>query len=169
MNIVLTGFMCTGKTVVGLELSKRLNMEYIDTDSEIEKVVGKKIVNIFAKYGETFFRNLEHKVILGISKKNNCVISTGGGVVLRKDNLDNLRVNGKIINLTAKPETVFERLKKQPGMRPLLNKPNPMKEIVNLIKSREQFYENCDLQIKTDSLTVEEIVEKIVEFINKMS
>ena len=166
MNIVLTGFMCTGKTVVGLALSEKLNMEYIDTDSEIEKVAGKKIVNIFAEHGEAFFRDLEYKIILEISKKNNCVISTGGGAVLRKENLDNLRFNGKIINLTARAETIFNRLKKHHGERPLLNKPEPMKEIINLMKIREQFYKNCDLQIETDNLSVEQIVEKIIGIIN---
>ncbi|MFQ3675306.1 MAG: shikimate kinase [Endomicrobiia bacterium] len=166
MNIILTGFMCTGKTVVGLALAEKLNMEYINTDSEIEKVAGKKIINIFAENGEKFFRDLESKVILKVSKKDNCVISTGGGAVLRKENINNLRVNGKIINLTASPQTIFERLKKQNDTRPLLNKPDPMKEIISLMKIREEFYKNCDLQIATDNLSVEQIVEKILGIIN---
>lgn len=165
MNIVLTGFMCTGKTVVGSLLAKKLNMEYIDTDDEIEKLANEKISSIFAKFGEKFFRDLESKVILEVSKKDNCVISTGGGAVLRKENIDNLRANGKIINLTAKPETIFQRLQSEPQVRPLLNKPDPLQEIVKLLSYREQFYKDCDLQISTDNLTVDEVVEKIVQFV----
>ncbi len=167
MKIVLTGFMCTGKTSVGMLLSKKLGLEYVDVDKEIENIEGKKIVKIFEDNGEKYFRDLETRVILEISKKDNCVISTGGGAVLRKENIDNLRNNGKIINLTARPETILERLKKQPGIRPLLNKPDPLKEIVNLITFRDKFYKNCDLQIETDNLKVEEVVEKILTFINQ--
>jgi shikimate kinase len=165
MNIVLTGFMCTGKTSVGIKLAEKLNFEYIDTDAEIEKMSGEKIVTIFKNYGEKFFRDLEYKVILEVSKKNYCVISTGGGVVLRKENIDNLRQNGVIVNLTATPETIFNRLKQQPDIRPLLNKPEPLKEIITLMNTREQFYKDCDLQINTDNLSINDVVEKILDFV----
>lgn len=163
MNIILTGFMCTGKTSVGKKLAEILNFEYIDTDDIIEKRVGLKITEIFSKYGELYFRDVETQVIKEVSELDKKVIATGGGVVLRKENMDSLRKNGIIINLTAKPETVYERLKKQPGVRPLLNKPNPQEEIKKLLNYREEFYKNCDLRIETDNLTIEEIVEKILQ------
>jgi shikimate kinase len=165
MNIVLTGFMCTGKTSVGKLLAEKLGYQFVDTDDLIEQRVGMKISEIFATYGEPYFRDVETEVVKEVAKKDKFVISTGGGVVLRKINTDELRKNGIIVNLTAKPQTIYERLKKQPGIRPLLDKPNPIEEIVNLLSKREEFYKNCDLRIETDKLTVEEIVKKILEFI----
>ncbi len=167
MNIVLTGFMCTGKTSVGKLLAKKLSYQFVDTDDLIEERVGMKISQIFANYGEPYFRDIESEVVKEVSQKDNLVISTGGGVVLRKTNMDELRKNGIIINLTAKPQTIFNRLKNQPGIRPLLNKPDPLKEIINLLSQREEYYKNCDLRIETDNISVEEVVEQILNFIKK--
>ena len=167
MNIVLTGFMCTGKTSVGKLLAKKLSYQFVDTDDLIEERVGMKISQIFANYGEPYFRDIESEVVKEVSQKDNLVISTGGGVVLRKTNMDELRKNGIIINLTAKPQTIFNRLKSQPGIRPLLNKPDPLKEIINLLSQREEYYKNCDLRIETDNISVEEVVEQILNFIKR--
>ena len=167
MNIVLTGFMCTGKTSVGKLLAKKLSYQFVDTDDLIEERVGMKISQIFANYGEPYFRDIESEVVKEVSQKDNLVISTGGGVVLRKTNMDELRKNGIIINLTAKPQTIFNRLKNQPGIRPLLNKPDPLKEIINLLSQSEEYYKNCDLRIETDNISVEEVVEQILNFIKK--
>ncbi len=167
MNIVLTGFMCTGKTSVGKLLAEKLNYQFVDTDDLIEARVGMKISQIFANYGEPYFRDVESEVVKEVAQKDNLVISTGGGVVLRKTNMDELRKNGIIINLTAKPQTIFNRLKSQPGIRPLLNKPDPLKEIINLLSQREEYYKNCDLRIETDNISVEEVVEQILNFIKR--
>lgn len=167
MNIVLTGFMCSGKTVIGKILAKKLNYEYIDTDEIIEKTTKMKIVDIFAEYGEPYFRDIESKVISEVSKKDNCIIATGGGVVLRKENMNNLRANGVIINLTASPETILYRAKQEEGVRPLLNKPNPYEEIKKLLSYRESFYKNCDYQIMTDNLSPEEIADEIIKFLKE--
>lgn len=165
VNIVLTGFMCTGKTSVAKKLSDKLNYEYLDTDELIENYTSMKITEIFEKYGEAYFRDIESKIIQEVSKSDKKVISTGGGVVLREKNVENLKKNGIIINLTASPQTIYERLKKQPGIRPLLNKPNPRQEIEKLLSFREPYYQNCDLRINTDDLTIEQVVEKIIEFV----
>jgi len=165
MNIVLTGFMCTGKTSVGKLLAEKLGYQFVDTDDLIEQRVGMKISDIFAVYGEPYFRDVETEVVKEVAKKDKFVISTGGGVVLRKVNMDELRKNGIIINLTAKPETIYNRLKNQPGVRPLLNKPNPMNEIIKLLSQREEYYKNCDLRIETDNFTVEQIVQQILDYI----
>jgi shikimate kinase len=165
MNIVLTGFMCTGKTSVGKLLAEKLGYQFVDTDDLIEQRVGMKISDIFAVYGEPYFRDVETEVVKEVAKKDKFVISTGGGVVLRKVNMDELRKNGIIVNLTAKPETIYNRLKNQPGVRPLLNKPNPMNEIIKLLSQREEYYKNCDLRIETDNFTVEQIVQQILDYI----
>ncbi len=165
MNIVLTGFMCTGKTSVGKLLAEKLGYQFVDTDDLIEQRVGMKISDIFAVYGEPYFRDVETEVVKEVAKKDKFVISTGGGVVLRKVNIDELRKNGIIINLTAKPETIYNRLKNQPGVRPLLNKPDPMNEIIKLLSQREEYYKNCDLRIETDNFTVEQIVQQILDYI----
>jgi len=165
MNIVLTGFMCTGKTSVGKLLAEKLGYQFVDTDDLIEQRVGMKISDIFAVYGEPYFRDVETEVVKEVAKKDKFVISTGGGVVLRKVNMDELRKNGIIVNLTAKPETIYNRLKNQPGVRPLLNKPDPMNEIIKLLLQREEYYKNCDLRIETDNFTVEQIVQQILDYI----
>jgi shikimate kinase len=165
MNVVITGFMCSGKTSVGKRLAEKLNFDFLDTDDLIENKVGMRITEIFEKYGEPYFRELEAQIIKKVSEKDKLVISTGGGVVLREENVNNLRKNGVIINLVAKPETIYERLKKQPGIRPLLNKPNPLEEIKKLLEYRERYYKNCDFRVETDNLSVEEIVEKILNFL----
>jgi len=165
MNVVITGFMCSGKTSIGKKLAEKLNFDFLDTDDLIENKVGMRITEIFEKYGEPYFRELETQIIKEVSEKDKLVISTGGGVVLREENVNNLRKNGVIINLVAKPETIYERLKKQPGIRPLLNKPNPLEEIKKLLECREIYYKNCDFRVETDNLSVEEIVEKILNFL----
>jgi shikimate kinase len=165
MNIVLTGFMCTGKTSVGKLLAEKLGYQFVDTDDLIEQRVGMKISEIFAVYGEPYFRDVETEVVKEVAKKDKFVISTGGGVVLRKVNMDELRKNGIIVNLTAKPETIYNRLKNQPGVRPLLNKPDPMNEIIKLLLQREEYYKNCDLRIETDNFTIEQIVQQILDYI----
>jgi shikimate kinase len=165
MNIVITGFMCTGKTSVGKLLAEKLGYQFVDTDDLIEQRVSMKISDIFAVYGEPYFRDVETGVVKEVAKKDKFVISTGGGVVLRKVNMDELRKNGIIVNLTAKPETIYNRLKNQPGVRPLLNKPDPMNEIIKLLSQREEYYKNCDLRIETDNLAVEQIVQQILDYI----
>lgn len=169
VNIVITGFMCTGKTSVGKKLAEILNFDFIDTDELIEKYTGLQITEIFSKYGEPYFRDVESRIVEEVSMLDKKVISTGGGVVLRKENMQNLRRNGIIINLVAQPETVFERLKNQPGIRPLLNKPDPLEEIKKLLSYREEFYKNCDLRINTDHLSVDEIVTKILRYLKEKS
>ncbi|MCS7230599.1 MAG: shikimate kinase [Elusimicrobiota bacterium] len=165
VNIVLTGFMCTGKTSVGMKLKEILNYDYYDTDELIQNKMGLTISEIFRIFGESYFRDIESKIVKEVSKNDKSIISTGGGVVLRKENMENLRKNGIIINLSAKPETIYERLKKQPGIRPLLDKPNPLQEIRKLLKQREKYYQDCDFQIQTDNISVEKVAYKILECI----
>lgn len=168
MNIVLTGFMATGKTILGKSLAEKLKMEFIDTDSLIEKNEGKRISKIFAEEGEKYFRNIEKNIIKKISRNNNTVISTGGGVVLLPENMENLREKGIIICLKTRPEIILERVKQQKGIRPLLNKPEPLKEIKSILRTRAPYYKQADFTIDTSDFEVEKIINRILrKILNK--
>jgi len=166
-NIVLTGFMGTGKSEVSKELSKILGWAVIDIDAEIEKLQGMKIAEIFKQFGEPKFRDIETEVIKSFSKNKNVIISTGGGAVLRQENMDSLRENGVVICLSAAPETILKRTSSN-NDRPLLQVENPLKKIKELLKFRMPYYEKADIMINTENKTplkvAEEIIEKVREW-----
>ncbi|HOM27495.1 MAG TPA: shikimate kinase, partial [bacterium] len=120
-NIVLIGFMGTGKTEVGILLAKRLNMNFVDTDKLIEEREKDRIVRIFEVKGEEYFREIEEKIIEEVSNYKNCVIATGGGAVIREKNYNNLKKNGILICLKATPEEIYKRTISKKD-RPLLMK-----------------------------------------------
>lgn len=163
MNIILTGFMGTGKSVAGKSVAQKLSMQYLDLDEMIEKDVGMKINKIFQRKGEPYFRDLETKACKCISILDNFVISTGGGVVLREKNMNELSGNGVIVCLTASPDIIYQRAGKY-RHRPLLNVKDPKKEISELLKKREPFYKRCDQMIDTSNLPIDKVVEKIIQF-----
>lgn len=161
-NIVLTGFMGTGKTEVGKILSQRLGFIFVDVDTEIEKEQGMKITEIFKKYGEQRFRELEADVIKRISDRQCIVISTGGGAVLRQENIDNLRKKGVIVCLSASPETILMRTSNSDD-RPLLQVEDPMKRIKELLEFRKPYYEKADIMIDTEGKTPIEVADEIIQ------
>lgn len=161
-NIVLTGFMGTGKTEVGRILSKRLGYSLIDADSEIEKEQGMTITEIFKRYGEPRFRDIEASVIERLSGFNATIISTGGGAVLREENIKNLRRNGIIICLTASAETIFKRTCNS-NDRPLLQVEDPLQRIKELLEFRRPYYEKADIMIDTEGKTPVEVAEEIIQ------
>ena len=108
-NIVLTGFMGTGKSSVGKELSTIRNIGFIDTDEEITKQFG-SINELFENHGEEYFRQCEREIIIQVAKSAEVVIATGGGAVMDPDNIKVLEASGEIICLTANPEEVVNRL-----------------------------------------------------------
>lgn len=161
-NIVLIGFMGTGKTSVGLRLAQKLGMQFIDTDSMIEDESGMKISEIFAKNGEEYFRDLETNLVRRICKLCNFVIATGGGIVKRAENVDNLRSSGLLIWLDASPEVILCRTSGF-NHRPLLQVPDPLGQICKMLKEREEFYSQADHRVDTSNLTVDEVVDKIID------
>lgn len=167
-NIVLTGFMGTGKTEVGRELARLLDLKLIDIDTEIEKAERMTINEIFKQFGEARFREIETEMIKKISEKKNIVISTGGGAVLRDENVISLKENGVIICLTASPETIFKRLQYNSD-RPLLQAENPFQRIRDLLNFREPFYDKADILIDTENKTPLQIAEEIIEQIRDMN
>jgi len=163
-NIVLVGFMGTGKTAVGRALADRLKRRFIEIDTLIEKIEGTSIREIFEKKGEIYFRKLEKDVIKNVSSEKDVVISAGGGAVIDEENLKNLRINGVIICLEATPETIFKRVKGD-NSRPLLNVQNPLERIRELLEKRRTYYEKADYFVDTDTLTVDEVVNKILSIL----
>ncbi|MBK8575095.1 MAG: shikimate kinase [Elusimicrobia bacterium] len=167
MNIVLTGFMATGKSVVGKLLSHRLGYAFFDTDDMIEKQTGHTIADLFAKGGESAFRDLEAQTVALVALMDKAVIATGGGVPLRKTNMDELERNGRVFLLTASPDTIVRRLDLGAVPRPLLAGTNPMDRVRELLKEREKAYARFHETIETDSLTDQQVADKIAERVLK--
>ena len=166
MNIVLIGYRCTGKTVVGKGLAQRLNLDFIDIDEYIETKASSSINDIVSGPGWDEFRKLEKEAIKRLSSMNRKVIAAGGGAVLDSENVRNLKKNGVVILLEAKPETILDRMrsdKKTEGQRPGLTGKDPYGEIEEVLKARRPFYNRAmDFSIDTTSKDVESIVNEII-------
>ena len=161
-NIVLIGFMGTGKTTIAIKLANALNMSYVSTDDLIEKREKRTINEIFTKEGEDYFRDVESDIIREVSSRENLVIDAGGGVVIKEENLSNLKSSGVVICLTADEETIMERTKKYKH-RPLLNVEDPKQKIRALLAKRAPLYAKADHCIDTGKLTVRQVVDEIVK------
>ena len=160
-NLVFLGMMGSGKSSIGLLVAKKLKLNFIDIDNEIEKKLGKKITTIFEENGEVFFRKIEEKITLKKLKLNSSVISLGGGAFanrnIRKEVLKNhlsfwLNLNNKIL---------LERIKNS-KKRPLAINLSD-NEIINLIKKRSNIYAKALFEIKCDNLSKNEVVNKIIK------
>ena len=161
-NILLIGFMGAGKSTVSTYLSKILASPQVEMDEEIVKKEGMSINKIFEEYGETYFRNCETNLLIELQKKNNQIISCGGGVALRDENVAEMKKNGKVVLLTASPEVILERVKDNDD-RPLLRGNKNTEFISNMMEQRRPKYEAAaDVVVNTDYKTVEEIAEEIV-------
>lgn len=160
-NIIIVGFMGTGKTTIATRLAARLKMEYLSTDDLIEKREKRTINEIFTKDGEDRFRDIESEIVREVSGMENVVIDAGGGVVLREENMANFKSNGIVICLTADEDIVMERTKKYKH-RPLLNVEDPKQRIRTLLAKRAPYYAKADHCIDTGKLTVKQVVEEIV-------
>ncbi|MCE2400514.1 shikimate kinase [Candidatus Poribacteria bacterium] len=159
-NIVLVGFMGTGKTSIGKRLSSQLRMRYIDTDSVIEKDSRRRISDIFAQDGEDVFRQLESEAVNKVSKLYNHVISTGGGVVLKEINVTKLKENGIVFCLRATPEEIYRRVGHQTH-RPLLQTPDAMETIRTMLAARAPYYAQADHTVETTDRSFEEVIADI--------
>ena len=160
-NIVLIGFMGTGKSSVGQRLAEKLKMAFIDMDREIEKITGLPINQIFRKHGEIRFRSEEKLLAQKLGHESNLVIATGGGVVLSQENIEALRENGILICLEASPEEILKRVKRKKASRPLIKKEYGEEEIKAMLEEREAFYACTDFRINTNNKEPRAIVEEI--------
>ncbi len=156
--------MGTGKTAVGKELSRLLDMKLTDLDCEIVKKEKMSVNEIFKQFGEQKFREIETEILRKVCRNKNVIISTGGGVVLRQENIDMMRKNGILICLTAKPETILERTSHNSD-RPLLQVENPFEKIRELLNFRKPFYEKADMIVDTENKTPLRVAEEIIETI----
>jgi shikimate kinase len=156
-NIILTGFMGSGKTTVGRKLSHKLCLRFIDIDVEVERYEGMSIKEIFEKKGESYFRVVESKVITKVSKMQNAIIATGGGSLLDPNSYQCLKNSGTIIWLKADLQTLLNRISDKAD-RPLLSDPD---NIENLFYQRSLIYEKSDIIIDTTSLSIDVVDEEI--------
>ena len=168
VNIVLTGFMGAGKSAVGRRLKEQTGMEMVDTDDIIERDAGMAISEIFEKFGEPHFRELEKKAVEEASELENHIIVTGGGVVLKEENINNLKKDGKIIYLHAPAEILFERIKDETH-RPLLQVDDPLGKIKELLEFRAPFYANNDFLIETSKMSVDEVAQEVINTVKNPS
>lgn len=165
-NIILIGFMGAGKSSVSASLNEKLGLEVVEMDQEIVEREGMSIADIFAIHGEEYFRNLETDLLIEMQSKSNVVVSCGGGAAMRERNIIEMKKNGKVILLTAEPETIYERVKDSTE-RPLLNGNMNVEYIAGLMDKRREKYEAAaDIVIYTDKKTVEEIS---IELLDKFS
>ena len=161
MNILLTGFMGAGKTTVGKKLAKRLGYFFIDTDREIEKEQGCSITEIFKYGGEECFRDLETDILQKLQTKQNLVIATGGGMVLRNENRSLMQSLGTRVYLKVELQELMRRLKKD-EKRPLLQKPKPEEHILEMLQQRKSIYEEAECIIDTTDLSPHQMVTEII-------
>ena len=149
-NICIMGLMGSGKSMIGKDLSKYLNLKFYDTDKEIERKTKKNINTIFEEHGESYFRDIEEKVCIEILTNENCVISLGGGSIISRNIRKVIKNNSYSIYLQVKLNNLQNRLKFS-RKRPLLNKNLSKKEILeHLLKDRQKYYEKADLIIDND-------------------
>ena len=161
-NIYLIGFMGAGKSTIAKELVKKTDAKRIEMDQMIVEQQGMAISDIFDKYGEEHFRDLETELLRSFSGKTNMVVSCGGGSVLRDENARLMKENGCIILLKATPETIYERVKNSTE-RPILNGNMNVEFIRELMEKRRKKYEAAaDIVIRTDGKTAFEICEEII-------
>jgi len=161
MNIVLVGFMGSGKSSVGRALARAIGYGFVDTDEVIVEQEGRPITAIFETRGEAYFRGLERRVVREVTRRRSVVIATGGGVLGDAENLAALRACGLLVWLKAEPEVLLRRVRKEGATRPLLDVPDPLREIRRLLRRRRPSYTKADISIETGGITVEEAADEI--------
>ena len=166
-NVILIGFMGTGKSTVAKKIAKKTGMKVKEMDDLIERQEGMSIKDIFERYGEAYFRDAETYQTKIISESSGVIVSCGGGTVMRKQNVDYLKKNGTIILLEASPDTVFERVKAGGDKRPLLNKHMARGFISYLMKQRRDAYHSAaDVVIHTDGMGSNRVADEIIRLMN---
>lgn len=163
-NIVLIGFMGTGKSTVGKILAEKLHKDFIEMDDFISQKANKTIPEIFAQDGEIKFRELEMCISKELSEKKNVIISAGGGLILNKLNIDYLKKKSIIVLLQANPAEIFKRISKDgKEKRPLLDNNDPVKEIKSLLDYRQYYYNNAaEITISTNNKDPDQIALEII-------
>ena len=160
-NIVLTGFMGTGKSTVGRLVAQRLGRDHVDTDALIESRHG-RIADLFAEHGEDHFRRLEREVAAELAERSGLVVSTGGRTMLDPENQATLGATGVVVCLSASVGELVERLRHEALQRPLLHDGDPAERIASLLAERSEGYERFP-QVQTDGRTPDEVADAVIE------
>ena len=167
MNVVLCGMMGVGKSTVGLKVAKLMKRRWVDTDTLIADRYG-SINDIFEYYGEAHFRSLESQITAELSKTEDLVISTGGGLVLKWENAELLKKSGKIFFLKAPVDTLLTRVQGD-DTRPLLKNVNAKEKLEQLIHERTPLYEHVsDYRIETGDKSADEVAREIVAIMESL-
>jgi shikimate kinase len=168
MNIVLIGYRGTGKTAVGEKLSQILAWPLLQLDDIIVQRAGCSIPEIVEKSGWDYFRDLESQVVAEAAKKDSCVIDTGGGVILRQQNVDHLKQHGLLFWLKADPDTIISRIKDDANRPSLTGNKSFIEEVQEILQQRTPLYQQAqDVTIETAGRTIDSIADEIIEQYNK--
>ena len=168
MNIVMVGFMGSGKTAIGRRLAQRLGYHFLDTDHCIEEEVGRSITDIFAQEGETYFRRLETILAGRLGKLRNHVISTGGGMVATPGNMELLLGAGTVVFLNADLEDILQRLQRD-TKRPMLKGHDLRERTTRLLEARMPFYLQSHLVIPTQGKSVNRVAGDIIRHLSGLN
>jgi shikimate kinase/3-dehydroquinate synthase len=163
-NIVLTGFMATGKSTVGRRLAVLLGYDFLDLDTLIAAEAGMPISQIFATQGEAAFRAMECQMVERIASRKGCVVATGGGTIVNPKNLEVLKKTGVVITLTADPQTILSRIGSGED-RPMLWGGDKLEKIRTLLEGRAQVYARADLIVDASAQTIDYVVKHISDFL----
>lgn len=159
-NLVLIGFMATGKSCVGRLVAGRLGFDFVDTDRLIESRLNKRISEIFAQEGEAWFREYERRLVEEMRTYSRTVIATGGGLPANPANLASLQQHALLICLWASPEIIWSRARRH-AHRPLLQEGDPLTRIRQLLAVRSPFYHQADVLINTERRSLKVVAEKV--------
>jgi shikimate kinase len=162
-NLVLVGFSCSGKTTLGRNLARRLRLQFVDTDRLIEDIAARSIPDIFAEEGEAAFRAYEREAIAQVTSQTYQVVSTGGGAFVDPDNRQRLRDGNLVVHLQVQPETVVYRLRnsKSGRPRPMLDAPDPLQRVEELMAERREAYSQAHVTIGVDNRSRYELVGEL--------
>lgn len=167
-NIFLIGFMGAGKSTIARAFSELHGMEIVEMDQLISEKNGLSVSDIFARYGEEYFRNEETELLRSLQGKTNRIVSCGGGVAMRPVNVEEMRKSGPVVLLQAKPETILERVRDDHG-RPLLENRKTVASIAELLEARNPAYlRAADIQIDTDGKSAEQIAAEILQAVESL-
>jgi shikimate kinase len=160
-NIALIGFMGTGKSTVGRLVAETLHFTFLDTDHVIEARASRSIAEIFEHEGEPAFREWERRIVDELTRRTKTVIATGGGLPANDANLASLKTHALVVCLWASPDTIWERVRGH-RHRPLLNEPDPLQRIRDLLAARAPFYRQADVLVGVDTRSPREVAAHIV-------